>query len=187
MNFTDICSNIVLLTKRPDKLASIRKEVNAAVLMFSKEKDYPRDMEEQPFTLPIPGYATAVPLSDLVRFRKIAYIRISNTLHYATKLDGMPSKQCDMRDKWYYSGTTLKVSLSAHANSLDIGYFQYPPVLTDAAPDYWMLDGNWETIQEQALSVIWNDIGDAQAAQYSARKALLSAAVFSGDQFREDR
>ncbi len=186
MNFTGIVNNILLETKRPDKLANIRKEVNAAILMFSKEKDYPRDIEEEPYLLPVPGFVTSVPMSALTRFRKIAYIRISNTLHYATPLGTLaPEKLCDMRDKWYVSGSTLKVSLSKSATSLDIGYYQYPPVLTDADPDYWMLDGNWETIQEQALSVIWNDIGDAQAAQFSARKALLSSAVFSGDQFRE--
>lgn len=187
MNFTDIVSSIIQTTKRPDKINDIRREVNAAVLWFSTEHDYTRDVQEVQYPLPIPGTQTIVSISDVLpRFRKIAYIKIAGTLHYIKELDTIvPSKSCDLRDKWYIAGNSINVNMSRSATHLDIAFYAYPPVLSDASPDYWLLDGNWHAITERALSTILNDIGDVQAARTAEAKAKEAGYVFRGDQTRK--
>lgn len=187
MNFTDIVSSIIQATKRPDKINDIRREVNAAVLWFSTEHDYSRDVEEVQYPLPIPGAQTVISIGTVLpRFRKIAYIKIAGTLHYIKELDSIvPSKTCDLRDKWYLAGNSINVNMSKSATALDIAYYAYPPHLTDASPNYWMLDGNWQAILERALSTILNDIGDAAAARNSEAKAKEAGYVFRGDYNRK--
>lgn len=186
MNFTDIVSSVILRTKRPDKVADIRNSVNAALLQYSSDEDYAGDLQEIQYSLPIPGTQTAVPLTSLPRLRKIAYIKITGTKIYVKKLETLMPEPCqDLRNKWYAAGSNINVNLSQSALMLDIGYYAYPPYLTDASPTHWMLDGNWSAIQQKALADTYNDIGDAQEAASAERKAQQYYSIFKNSQTRE--
>lgn len=186
MNFTDIVSSIILRTKRPDKVADIRNAVNAALLQYCSDADYGGDLQEIQYPLPIPGTQTAVPLTSLPRLRAISYIKITGTRVYVKKLDTLIPEPCtDLRNKWYKAGSNINVNLGQSATSLDIGYYAYPPYLTDAAPTHWMLEGNWSAIQQKALADVYNDIGDAQEAAAAERKAQLYYSVFKNSHIRE--
>lgn len=186
MNFTDIVSSILSTTKRPDKINDIRREVNAAILFFSTDAEYAQDMQEIQYPLPIAGSEAAINVASVLpRFRSIGYIKISGTKIYATKLETLTPSTCtDLRNKYYLAGTSLNVNLSQRATLLDIGYYAYPPYLTDAAPTYWMLEGNWYAIEQKALSTILNDIGDAQGAQGAERKAVAAYSLFKNSATR---
>lgn len=191
MNFTDIVTQVLAKVKRPDKLDLIRAQVNAAILFFSTEHDYDADILEQqvPVTPPaLQSYDFIIPVSSLPRFRKMDYVRIAGSRHYAEKLDTRKLDKCtDLRNKWYRAGPVINVQFSAQAALLDISYFQYPPILTDASPEFWMLEGNWSAVAEYAASVVFNDIGDAQSSATALRKAMLEASIFKSDYIRSSQ
>jgi len=185
MNFTAIVNEILSMTKRPDKINDIRREVNAAILYYSTESDYRRDLVETTITITPAGYEKILALSDLTRFRKVSYIKYAGTKKYVEELNGLKlTKDCELLDKWYISGDSINIRLRASAASLDLGYYQYPEYKTDLLPNYWMLDGNWNAILERAASAVFNDIGDTGSSQVSARKALEAANIFRNDNTR---
>lgn len=185
MNFTQISQEIVQATKRPDKLQNIRRAINDAVLFFDTEHDYKRDVQEFSFPLPIPGYEAIIPLTEFTRFRKMAYMKIGGSRIYVEELRSLVlSKGCDIVNKWYMSGDNINVKLGSHANALDIAYYRYPPVLTDANPEFWMLEGNWSAVLNKALSAVFNDIGDAQSASKAMQDAVNAGIIFKNDYIR---
>ena len=67
---------------------------------------------------------------------------------------------------------------------MDIGYYQYPPILNDLAPDYWLLDGGWSAVFNKALAKVFADIGDDASAQKHERLAINEFEIFRNDQAR---
>lgn len=188
MNFTDIVNSVLDDCKRPDKLNAIRIAVNSAVLYYSTEMDYEQDLIE--LTLPIvaPTDSVALALSDLQRFRKIDYIRRAGTRQYYCKLESrVLTSSCDVRNKWYIGGSTLYINATDQVNALDISYYAYPPRLTDDAPDFWMLHGNWPAITYRAAAEIFKAIGDADSSARAAADALTAYTAFRGDYVRSNQ
>jgi len=72
MNFTEIVTEIISMTKRPDKINDIRREVNAAILYYSTEHDYRRDLVETTIAITHAGFEVIVDIGLLTRFRKVA-------------------------------------------------------------------------------------------------------------------
>lgn len=186
MNFTEIVSAIISRTKRPDKVNEIRNAVNAALLTYSSDDDYANDLQEVQYSLPVPGTQAAIPIAaTLPRLRKIAYIKVTGSRVYAKKLETLMPEPCiDLRNKWYAAGSNINVNLANSAMSLDIGYYAYPPYLTDAVPTHWMLEGNWNAIMQKALSDVYTDIGDGQEAAKAERNAGLAYSIFKNSQTR---
>ncbi len=185
MNFTAIVTEILSMTKRPDKINDIRREVNAAILYYSSESDYRRDLVETSIVITPAGYERILKLSELTRFRKVSYIKYAGTRVYVEELDSLKlTKDCDLVNKWYLSGDAINIKLRSSAAALDFGYYRYPEYKTDLLPNYWMLDGNWNAILERAASAVFNDIGDTGSSQVSARKALEAANIFRNDNTR---
>jgi hypothetical protein len=188
MNFTEIVALVLDKHKRPDKLVDTQRAVNAAVLFYSTQFDYERDLVESVLTISPSSYTHEVDISALSRFRKVDYLKYAGTASYIKKLESrVLSSGCDTRDKWYIAGTSLKINMMRSASALDFSYYQYPPVLTDAAPNYWMLQGNWEAIAEKAASRIFTDIGDENSSIRALQDATAADAVFRGDYVRSNQ
>lgn len=188
MNFTDIIERLLAKHKRPDKLLDSQKAVNAAVLFYATEYDYERDLVEATVSISPASYTHEIDITGLTRFRKVDYIRLAGSLTYMDKLESRRlTSSCDLRNKWYIAGSSLKINMAVEASALDFCYYQYPPVLTDASPTYWMLEGNWEAIMERAASRIFNDIGDTQSSTKALQDATLAAAIFRGDYVRSNQ
>lgn len=185
MNFTQIVTEILGMTKRPDKINDIRREVNAAILYYSSEHDYRRDMLETTLAISPAGYELIVAISTLTRFRKIAYLKYAGTKIYVEEIESlMLKKDCDLLDKWYISGDAINIKLKNSASALDFGYYRYPEYKTDLVPGYWMLNGNWAAVLNRAASKVFYTIGDAQASQQAGQAALDAAMIFKNDYIR---
>ena len=67
-----------------------------------------------------------------------------------------------MADKYYIMGTSLKVSLAELASSLDVCYYQYPPVLTETLGnnEHWLLESAWSFIYNRAMARVYASIDD---------------------------
>lgn len=186
MNFTDIVSSVLGTLKRPDKLNEVRREVNAAILHYCSLDNFAEDIQEIQYQLPVAGSEAIInTVSEFTRYRKIAYIKISGTKIYVKPLDSLVPEPCaDLRNKYYQAGVNLNINLSQSATHLDIGYYQYPPTLTDASPTHWILNGNWYAVEQKALATLLNDIGDTGASQLAERKAAMAFVTFKNDKRR---
>lgn len=188
MNFTEIVAAVLQKHKRPDKLPDTWRAVNAAVLYYSTEHDYEYDLVESSVVISPASYTHEIDITGLTRFRKVDYIRKPGSFTYMKKLESrIITSTCDLRNKWYIAGTSLKINMAESLSGLDLSYYQYPPTLTDASPDYWMLQGNWAAIIDRAAAQIFNDIGDPQSSVKAMQDATVAAATFRGDYVRSNQ
>lgn len=167
MNFTQTVAEVMSIVKRPDKLVDIRREVNSAINHFCTDTHFVRDLAEVNIAIDAAEYTQAVALSGLTRFRKEWYVKLGGTKKRLTAADPamLWDEGCDLRNKYYIVGDSMNLYLSTLVSSVDIGYYKYPPVLTDASPDFWMLDLSPYMVIDRAASKIFTSIGDTQSAQ----------------------
>lgn len=166
MNFTGVVQEILARTKRPDKLTDIRREVNSAILFFCTDVNANRDLVEANYSIVATEYTQSLPLSTFARYRKFAYIKYVGTKRYILPLDVRQAiaQDCKTVDRYYVAGSNLNLSLGTLAAQLSIAYYQYPPILTDAAPDHWLLEEAWNCVFDRAVAKIYADIDDTKAA-----------------------
>jgi len=180
MNFTEAVQAVVDIVKRPDKLLDARREVNSAINQFSMDTEFTFDVMETSPALVANQLTQALALSLFPRFRKIQYIKRGGTRTFLSPLarSELLKTNCDFRNKYYIAGTNLNISLADYSSTLDLGYFQAPPTLTDAAPTFWMLDLSPYMVIDRAAAKLFTNIGDdTSAARHEgfARSAFLTA------------
>lgn len=181
MNFSEVVQEVVNITKRPDKLAEIRTQVNAAINFCCIEIEFGRDLEEVLYPLSDPSaYIHSIPLTEFIRWRKFCYIKAPSSKHCLQQRD--PDKIFEAgkeaRDVFYIAGNEVKISLCATSPSLIIGYFRYPPVLTDSSPDFWLLEVSPYMIIDKACASIFLGVGnntEASSHLVSFNNAFTSA------------
>lgn len=176
MLFGDAATAVMAKIRRPEKIQIVYRELNAAINFFSSDLNANRDVEEILLPIDPVEYTQAIALTDLPRYRKMQYIRRSGTRCYLKYLNPkeMFTTNCDMRDRWYLAGNSIKISMVDLAAALDIGYYQYPPTLTtaDGNNTHWLLDQAWPVIVDRATARCFADIGDMSEADKSERYAV---------------
>ena len=182
MNFTDIVNEVISITKRPDKVSDIRRAVNSAISDACLGTNFARDHDELSVSISSSAYTGNVALTSLARFRKVDYILPSGYRKPICSTDpkAVFDSGIEQTDRYYISGDQINYSLSALSSSLKIGYFRYPPILTDASPDFWLLEAAPYMIIDKAAATIFANIGDDSSARIhdnSWRLAYDSASV----------
>lgn len=166
MNFTEAVAEVVSITKRPDKLADIQREVNAAINFCCIEGNFARDLQEDSYVVDNTLYAQSLPLSTFTRWRKFAYIKPPACKGYVEQRD--PSRifenHKEAADVYYVVGDEVKFKLCKLTATLLIGHFRYPPTLTDIAPTFWLLDVSPYMIIAKAAGAIFSDVGNTTEA-----------------------
>lgn len=169
MTFTEVVQAVHSIVKRQDRIVDIRREVNSALNFFSSDLNATRDLEEVLTPISAIDYTQAIALSTFPRFRKFAYIKRASTREFLKfiPMKKLYSKDCAYEDTYYIASNSLKISMTTLAANLDIGYYQHPPILTDALDNnsHWLLDSAWPCIYDRALGKILGTIGDSTAAQ----------------------
>lgn len=188
MNFTEVTSEVISIIKRPDKIADARREINNAIRFYCLDNKFARDFQEQSVVLDAAEYTQSFALSTLTRFRTFRYIKRGGTLEYLDLLgEDEIFKQQNKCDKYYIAGENVNISMRKLAAALDVGYYKYPKVLTDAGDNntFWLLDMQPFMVIDRACATLFRNIGDEKSMQAHAasaregylacRKDLLSA------------
>lgn len=180
MNFTEVVNEVVDITKRPDKIKDIRREVNAAINFFSVETNFARDRSEQSVAIDATIYAQSIPLSVLTRFRKVDVIKPSGRCSLSNKEPSniFTRNPSDATNVWYLAGNQINISTDSLNATLLLAYYSFPPILTDIAPDYWMLEVSPFMVIDRAASKIFANIGDDSSMKVHkgfADEAYISA------------
>lgn len=185
MNFSQVVAEVRLITKRPELDNQIKRQVNAAISLFTYDTEFVDDFAEDIITLDGAEIAQSFSKSGLTRFRKFKYLKRGGTSFYLTRLgDKEIVNGCaDRRDKFYEVGTSVNIFLKNYANTLDVGWMQYPPLLTGAldANEYWMLDRAPYMVIDKAASIIFGQIGDEAGMNSYGRQANEAYRAFRKD------
>lgn len=167
MNFTEIVQEVVSITKRQDKLLDIRRNVNSAINQACLGTNFARDHDELLLSISSSEYAGNIQLALLPRFRKLNYIIPTG---YGCPIKSIEAPQVfeagvEQVDRYYISGDQINYKLSVLSSGLKVGYFRYPPVLTDAAATFWLLDAAPYMIIDNAAARTFRNIGDELSAR----------------------
>jgi hypothetical protein len=184
MNFTQAVSEVVGITKRPDKLSDARREVNSAISFYCLDNTFANDFVEQSVALDATQYDQSFSKTLLTRFRTFKYIKRGGTSEYLTRLsDQELGKKMDKCDKFYEVGTNVNISMRKLAATLDVGYWAYPPLLTDELNNnaFWMLDLAPYMIIDRAAAAIFRSIGDEKSFQTQRSSAIEAYMAFRKD------
>jgi len=180
MNFTEAVAAVNLATKRPDKTITAARKINAAISFYVLDNEFSRDFEEQLVSIDAAEWTQAFALSTLTRFRKFKYIKVAGTKKFLTVLpDSELFKECTTRGRYYIAGSNVNLYMPVQAASLDVGYYQYPPVLTGTAVlnTHWMLDVAPYMIVDWAAAEIFKELGDEKSFRehkVSARELYMA-------------
>jgi hypothetical protein len=168
MNFTEACSLVVEAIKRPDKINRVRNKVNAAISFFVLDNEFALDYKEQAITLDATQYTQSFDISTMTRFRKFDYLKNGGTKIFLKHISDSERLSCsDWRNRWYQAGTAVNIYLSALASTLDVGYYQYPALLTDVSGfnTHWLLDVAPFMVVDRAIADMFREIGDEKSFQ----------------------
>lgn len=164
MNFAEVLSKVLEITKRPDKTDRTVIAINRAVSLCTLLGDFDRDNVEVTFNISSTLYGDTISIASLPRFRKFNYIKPTGSLYYLNYLAGdkiFTPGGGTQRNKYYLTGTDMTYLLSSLSPTLELSYATYPIEL-DAVTNtaHWMLDEMPYAIIDLAASDIFKQIGD---------------------------
>ncbi len=186
MNFSEAIEEVVGITKRPDKETEIASQLNKALAFYTLKANFAQDLVEVSLAIDSEEYGQSIDLADfedVVRFRKFKFIRPLAQRYYLKPIDPehvlTPGGQIQ-KDRYYVAGNIVTFTLSALDTSLEVGYYQYAPILTEAEDNntHWMLDKMPWAITERAAAQIFKMIGDDASSRFydaSSNEFFLAA------------
>lgn len=183
MDFAAAAREVLAIVRRPDKVASIEREINSAVRFFCTDSNFIRDVEEISVPLDPLEYSQSISYGLLPRFRKMQYLKVGGTATFLDEIKGHKrlSGNC-LINKYYIIGSGIRINLGALASTLDAGYYQYPPELTSAAGDFWLLDLQPYMIIDRAAAMIFTNIGDDASGKHHMNLSNGAYLAFRADQ-----
>lgn len=176
MNFTEVVSEVLDIVKRPDKIITIRREVNSALNFCCNETELARDLIEQSIIIANGIYIQSIPLSDFTRFRKFKYLKTPGDRHYLSPIapDKVFQDRIEACNAYYISGDQVIIRLRAMSSLLLVGWYAYPPTLTDSNSNFWLLDVSPYMIIDRAASKVFSSIGDDSSARTKMAEFAVS-------------
>lgn len=172
MTFDEVVNDVLGIIKRPDKLVQTQVAVNSQLKRAILKTNFSHDLVEGSIPIDSSLYNQTINLAQLspalVRFRKWKYIKLYGAYGYLEPSDAQNvfvpagSMQTDI---FYMMGTNLTIITSTTAESLLVGYYQYPPNLS-GSQTHWLLEICPELIVNRAAADMFNAIGDQASSKY---------------------
>lgn len=187
MNFTDAVTAVADIVKRPDKGPQIANAINTALAKTTFRTEFSHDLVEATIPIDPAVYNQTLNLpslaNPLVRFRKWKYVKITGVRGYLNPVDvqnifvpgGTQQTNC-----YFMIGSNLTIITSTLAESLEVGYYQYAPVLT-GANQHWLLDICPYGIINKAAGEVFGIIGDINSAKLHISMGEDLLAIMASD------
>lgn len=174
MTLVEAIEEVISITKRADKRAEITSNINKALLHFTLKSNFAKDLVETSIPFDSDSYAQSIDLTALVtpltRFRKWKYLRPTSRSYFLKFRDPLqvvgPNGNVQT-DVFYMTGDTLIAALSQLDATCEIGYYTYPPILSETGTTaHWMLTMVPWMVTERAASQTFKSIGDDSSAVF---------------------
>lgn len=182
MNITEAVDAVIEITKRPDKRTEILSNVNKALSFFTFKADFSRDLVEVTIAIDPEDLGQTIDFTDfaesIVRFRKMKFVRPTLQRYYLLPIDPahvLTPGGSVQKNRYFIAGTSMTFTLSIADSSLEIGYYQYAPILVEGqtpAETHWMLEMMPWAIIERAAAQTLKSIGDDQSARFYENSSM---------------
>lgn len=182
MNFSEVVAAVTDITKRPDKIVDVRREVNSAIAHFCSDASFDFDREEIAVPIDATLYQQDIPMSTFPRWRKFWYLKQAGSKIYLNKLNerDLGKTDCDIRNKYYVSGTNLRISMATLASSLEVGFYKVPPILS-GTDEFWLIDMYPYPVIDRTASKIFASIGDDASSRLHEGFAIAAYRAIKND------
>jgi len=168
--FSELCSDVYILTNRPDLVAETTLAVRAATLKAHQSDFYPKDLYEVGISWPTPDYIQSLDYRLLIpRWRAFKYLRkyangapgdFINLLTPEQTLDGY---SINREDICYIAGEMLEIRSSTADDNMILACYLNPDTTENSFNSWIALDHPYAIVYEAARS-IFKQIGfDEQA------------------------
>lgn len=168
MNFSEALSEVLRVTKRPDKTAEATLAINRAISYCTLKGEFRQDLVEASLPIDPLVYGATISLAALVRFRRFTYVKPTAKKYYLTEIgEAQVFTPNNMQvNRYFLAGTSLTYTLSELSSALEVGYMSYPLVLDSVTnTTHWMLDLMPYAIIELAAAAVFFGIGDDASAK----------------------
>lgn len=187
MNFNEIYTEVIGITKRPDKLVQIKQDINTTISKVVLGTDFRRDLVENSLILtPSTTGIYIVDNSTLTNWRKWEYIRPTSYRKPLEKLPGPLSVYsetgCEKTDCYYTSGINTIIKASKELTSIEYGYYAYPTILVDDTDTHWIADISPYLIINGAAAKTFRGIGDVESSRQHETEFKELLSIFISDQ-----
>lgn len=181
MIFSEAVAEVTSIVKRPDKATEIASNINKAISFFVLKGEFAKDLAEQSMPIDSTLLGQTIDLSTvtpaIVRFRKFKYIRPRSQRYYITEIESnqvFTPSGIIQPNRYFIAGSNLTFTLSVPDSFLEVGYFQYPSILTPVtgSDTHWLLDMIPWAVIEWAASQVFQSIGDETSARYYQASAM---------------
>lgn len=171
MNFTELSDAVLAIVKRPDKMPQIGHAINSAISRTLFKTEFTHDLVEATIPLDDTLYTQTVNLpslaAPLTRFRKWKYVKLTGVLGYLSPIDPqnvfVPGGVQQV-NYYYMIGSDLTIIAGSLSASLEVGYYQYPPVLS-GVNTFWLTELCPYGLINRAAGEVFALIGDTASAQ----------------------
>lgn len=174
MTLTELITEVVAITARPDLETETKSAVKAATLKLHHSDHYYRDLREASIAFDSPMFLQEVDLSIVFpRFRAIKYVRNCADSVAGTFLEVLSPEEIfdryarERTNVAYTAGSVLKIKGATAFTELLVGIYQHP-VITDLEYSSWIAnDYPYAIIYDAAAKVLRQVAFDESANNYA--------------------
>lgn len=178
MNFSEIVSEVIGITRRPDLTTRIQAAVKEATLKIHQTDFYYPDIQELTIQFDNPDYISNFnPFDIATRFRKAKYMRIwdGDAVGFAgpfiepTQVENvLDDYGINRTNVFYQAGQLLQIRTCLPLDKILFGFYQQPNIESSAYSS-WIANVNPYIIVNEAARRIFAEIGmESQANQLSS-------------------
>lgn len=166
MSFSDLVTEVVEITKRPDLVAKTNRAVSSATLAVHNKALFKSDLVEIRITFPEADYEQTINKWDaLPNFRRIESIFAPNELTQVSPGDVVDSYNSFRTDVYYEAGAGIQIKSSTPITSAYLLYYANPTVTPDANYSSWIANWNSRIIVTYAAAQLCRDQGWEEKAK----------------------
>lgn len=192
MTLNEVLAEVMELTGRPDKKAQTITAINKVISDCCIKTSFARDLVETSIPIDSTLYGDTIEFNNviinpnIVRFRKFKYIKRPGVRGYLTPIGAdkvfTPGGSIQT-DVYYVGGNNITYIMKQLAPTLEIGYYQYPPVLSEDGSNntHWTLDVMPYVIIDLAAARIFRNTGDETSAKTHEGDGQRSYRIHVGD------
>lgn len=170
MTLSQLLSDVVEITKRPDARARSLLALNTILSEILTDYDYPEDLIEETVPYAATSGQIVIPSPTEYPIRSIVWLQIKGQLMtQTTPREISQLKGCTPMNVFYRSGRSLIINTSwDNFSEFRIGYYPTPAHLSEieGSDTHWLLDAYPSMLLNGTIARTFQATGDEESAAY---------------------
>lgn len=180
MDFAQAITDVIVRTKRSDKVDVIGQSINKAITDFCRMKKFSKDLAYVEWSVPAADQGAIllhIPWAEFTYdVREFELIRGIND---SCGLERIASNQTLLRGRvrngtYYESAAGVHLALRVPTDVVVLSYYHLPPRLSVGTETNWVLNTAYDEILERAAAITFRTIGEDREADRLMNMSMLS-------------